>query len=109
MAAPWILLAALAGLDPAGPAPARFEFRDASAQEGRELLTFRPLPLGAQPVRPLKFMKQAGAGARYGLLPLGPSADGPAVVWEPPAAGGPALWLDADGDGRLSAGERHVL
>ena len=29
------------------------------------------------------------------------------VVWQPDAPGGPALWLDADGDGRLAAAERH--
>ena len=31
------------------------------------------------------------------------------IVWLPKAAGGPELWLDANGDGRLADDERHVM
>jgi hypothetical protein len=105
------LFLALAAGSPAEPeSVARFTFHDAAIHDGRTVLAFRPVQFGPNPVRPLTFAIPPGAGARHGLIPFGPGRDDAlAVVWEPDAAGGPRLWLDADNDGRLTANECHAL
>ena len=61
------------------------------------------------PVRPLGDRKFA-AGALYGVVPVGPTPETAlTIVWLPKAAGGPELWLDANGDGQLTDDERHVM
>jgi hypothetical protein len=91
-------------------APACFTFSDAAVHDGRSALSFRTVELGDSPVRPLQLTFPADAETRYGLLLVGSQLDTAlAVVWQPQAADGPLLWVDADGDGRLAADERHVL
>jgi hypothetical protein len=104
-------LALLAAAPPeAESAPVKFEFRDAAIHDGRSVLTFCPMSLGATPVRPITLAAPVSAAARYGLALVGPSADTAlAVVWDPQAPGGPQLWVDADGDGRLTRDECHTL
>jgi hypothetical protein len=88
--------------------PARFEFVDAFGPQAGAAPHYRALTLGQSPPRPLAGAPAAAPGTHFALARVG---DGPAsalgVVWQPDAPGGPALWLDADGDGRLAATERH--
>jgi hypothetical protein len=90
--------------------PAPFTFQDVTEVDGRSVTIFRPVEFVSQPVRPLQGSNQLGSKARYGLLPVGTHPENAlAVVWEPEAKGGPVLWLDADGDGILTAAERHAF
>ena len=44
------------------------------------------------------------------MVPVGPAQETAlTIVWLPKAAGGGELWLDANGDGRLTDDERHVM
>jgi hypothetical protein len=89
--------------------PAGLEFKDAAELEGRAVLQFRAIEFRTAPAKPLDFDGVPGEGARHGLLPVGPSPDTAlAIVWLPQAPSGPELWLDADGDGRLTSVERHA-
>ncbi len=93
---------------PAGPA--QLEFRDAAEHDGRSLLAFRPIMLDDKPIRPVALPSPAPAGVRYGRLRVGSDPDaGLALLWLPHADGGAQLWLDADGDGRIRANERHTF
>src|SRR5436190_13532604 len=85
-------------------APPAWEFRDEIARDGRPMITFRTVELGDAPPRPLHADDKPPKGARFGDLRLG--AGRRTVVWHAATA---ALWLDADGDGRFAAGERHAL
>ena len=59
-------------------------------------------------MRPLGDRKFAGGHSMAG--PAGPKPDTALViVWVPNAPGGPELWLDANGDGKLTEDEHHVL
>jgi hypothetical protein len=103
-----LLLSLLLAADPQPPAPARWEFHDSATFAGRSLVTYRPLELVAEPVRPLAPGDRPPGKARYGVLPVGNRPDDqPAVVWVPDAPGGPEVWIDADGDGRFQPAERH--
>ena len=73
------------------------------------MLQYRAIEFREQPVRPLGDRKFA-AGALYGVVPVGPAQETAlTIVWLPKAAGGGELWLDANGDGRLTDDERHVM
>lgn len=88
------------------PAPA-WQFRDAAAHDGRSLLVFRPVELGAAPVRPFSEGERPPPNAKYSLLPVGTRPDVyPALVWLPDTG---AVWIDGDGDGRYGPTERHQL
>jgi hypothetical protein len=94
----------------ADPAPTRFEFVDAFGPPGRAIPTYRSLSLGESPPRPLSGAPAAAVGTYFALAQVG---TGPAaalgLVWQPGAPGGSLLWLDADGDGKLTDSERHVF
>jgi len=93
----------------AGGAPAAFEFRDAAACEGRSVLQYRAVEFRSTPVRPLQGDFKEAEGARYGLVPVGPTPETAlAIVWLPKAGGG-EIWLDRNGDGRLAADEHYVV
>src|SRR5262245_14611261 len=100
----WTLLLPLTLAQP--PAPASWEFRDQAAHAGRSLLTFRAVELADAPVRPLRPEARPPAPARFSLLPVGTAPGGLALVWLPESG---EVWLDADGDGRFAAAERHKL
>jgi hypothetical protein len=103
-----LALLLLIGPSPPDTAVSRFEFRNEAVHAGRSVLAFRPLTLGPTPVRPVTSARPFGAGARHGLALVGPSPDTAlTVVWAPDA--GPWLWLDADGDGRLTEAECHRM
>ncbi|MGA2257763.1 MAG: hypothetical protein ABSG53_24130, partial [Thermoguttaceae bacterium] len=90
--------------------PVAFEFVDADSFEGRNVAQYRAIEFRDKPARPLPADFHPGPNARYGLLPVGPRPETAlAVVWCPKAAGGPVLWLDANGDGRFSADQRHPM
>lgn len=97
---PCLILAAVAG-------PSAFELLDAETVAGRAVNRFRALELGPTPVRPVAWEVAPPAGVRHGLVPVGPQTDSaPAVAWDPATS---ALWLDADGDGRLTRAERFEV
>jgi len=86
------------------------EFQDSATFEGRAIAQYRAIELRDSYVRPLFGDFRPGPDALYGLVPVGPKPDTALViVWCPKAPGGPELWLDCDGDGRLSAIECHVM
>ncbi len=95
----------------AAPAkPTAFEFKDSTNCEGRSVQHYRALEFRNVPVRPLHPERKFAAGTLYGVVPVGPNYDTAlTIVWAPNAPGGPQLWLDADGDGRLTDDERHVM
>jgi hypothetical protein len=100
----------LAGVKPADAAAVAFEFHDAATYEGRSVLHFRNLDLRDKPDRPLAADVQAPRGVRYAMLPIGPTRETAlSLLWIPTAVGGPALWLDANRDGRFTADEKHVF
>jgi hypothetical protein len=87
--------------------PAEWTFRDDAEYGGRSVLTFRTVELVDTPPRPLHPDDKPPAGARFGVLPLGPGGKHRlAVVWH--VATG-ALWVDADRDGRFAPAERRTL
>ena len=110
MASVW-LLPVLISLGADGGAPAiALEFKDSATFEGRAVSQYRAIEFRDTPVRPLSGAFKPTPGALYGLIPVGPKPETAlAVVWCPKASGGPELWLDANGDGRFSADERHVI
>jgi hypothetical protein len=86
------------------------EFKDAGVFDGRSVLQSRAIEFRQTPAKPLAIDRAVLEGAQYGLLPVGPTPETAlAVVWLPKLPGGPELWLDADGDGRLAPAERHVF
>jgi hypothetical protein len=93
-----------AGVFLAATQPVPFTFHDRADQGGRSVLHFRALELTDKPPRPVELPPGVGPGASFGLVPVGPAL---AFVWEPAAPGGGRLWLDADGDERLTAAEAH--
>jgi hypothetical protein len=104
------LFAALALAAPPDTIPQRWEFHDAATFNGRPLLTYCPVELSAKPPRPVHPDDDPGPNVRYGLLPVGNHLDGYRfLIWLPDAAGGPELWIDANGDGRFTADERHRI
>ena len=97
----WLIVPAVAGQ----PAPSAFELLDVEVVEGRPVNRYRALELGERPVRPIAWEVSAPEGIRHGLIPVGPHTDSAlAVAWNPGAS---ALWVDADGNRRLSRDERH--
>jgi hypothetical protein len=97
------------GADAAAP-PVALEFKDASTFDGRTVLQYRAIEFRDAPARPLSGEFKPSPGALYGLVPVGPKPETAlSIVWCPKSAGGPELWLDANGDGRLSADERHPM
>ena len=97
----WLALATLAAI------PVELEFHDVEAVDGHPIVRFRPVELGPSPVRPLKWEGTPPRDVRYGLATVGVTLESAlAVAWEPDSR---ALWVDADGDGRLVANERHDL
>lgn len=101
--------AAWLGADPAA-APVAFEFQDAAAHDGRSMIHYRAIEFRESPVQPLAGDFSPTAGALYGQLPVGPAPETAlGVVWLPEVEGGPILWLDANGDGRLTTDERRVV
>jgi hypothetical protein len=88
-------------------APPTWEFRDELTRDGRPMVTFRTVELGETPPRPLHADDKSLPGSKFGDLQLGPGgATRRMVVWHAETG---ALWLDADGDGRFAATERHTL
>ncbi|MBN1908315.1 MAG: hypothetical protein JW818_01125 [Pirellulales bacterium] len=106
-----LFLAVAIGMAADSPAtPTAFEFKDSTAYEGRSVQQYRVIEFRNKPVRPLGTEHKFGAGTRYGVVLVGPRPENALnVVWAPKAQGGPELWLDADGDGRLADDERHVM
>lgn len=87
-----------------------FEFRDAVKCEDRSLLFFRQIELHEQPVKPLAGESPTARGAAYGQLAVGPTPETAlAVIWHAKAGDAPTLCFDANGDGNLTADERHVV
>lgn len=106
----WIVLvcATIAAADPG--APVALEFRDAVTYDGRTCLQYRTIEFRQEPVQPLEGDCKPTPGAQYGQIRVGPSPETAlAVVWIPKTDGDSVLWLDANGDHRLSQDERHVL
>jgi hypothetical protein len=107
----WYSLAMLAGTPPSDG----FSFHDVSEVEGRSVLVFRPLELAEPRIKlPVPGLPRVSGAGRLSFLPVGSHPDtyprtGVQVAWDPEAAGGAALWLDADGDGRLDPNERHAF
>jgi hypothetical protein len=93
----------------AGGAPAAFEFHDAATDEGRSVLQYRVVEFRNTPVRPLEGDFQSAEGARYGLVPVGPAPETALMIVWLPKAGGGKIWLDRNGDGRLTADEHYAL
>lgn len=90
----------------AGP----LEFKDAAAVDGRSVLQYRAIEFRASPAKPLEGDFSSREGVQYGVLPVGPNPQTAlAIMWLPKAPGGPELWLDADGDGRLTKAERQTF
>jgi hypothetical protein len=88
-------------------APPEWTFKDELTRDGRAMVAFRSVELGDVPPRPGHPDDKVPAGAQFGDLRLGPGgAARRSVVWQPTTS---LLWLDADGDGRFAAGERHTL
>lgn len=74
------------------------------------MIHYRAIEFKETPVQPLAGDFSAAPGAAYGQLPVGPGPETAlAVVWIAKADGGPVLWLDADGNGRLTPDERHAV
>src|SRR5579883_1989351 len=91
----------------AAPTDSSWQFHDAATHEGRSLLTYRRVEFSGRPPRPLQAGDQPPGKALYGLLPVGDTpASFLAIAWLPERQ---QVWLDADGDGRFSHGERHQL
>jgi hypothetical protein len=105
------LMAMMLCMADAAPAtPVAFEFRDSVKYEDRQVLQYRALEFRDSPVRPLGDERKFEAGTQYGVVPVGPKPETAlTIVWLPTAPGGPELWLDANGDGRLGDDERHVM
>src|SRR4051812_48905140 len=86
--------------------PPAWTFKDELTRDGRPMAAFRAVELGDVPPRPLHADDKPPAGAKFGDLRLGPGgASRRLVVWH---ADTNALWLDADGDGRVAEAERHT-
>jgi hypothetical protein len=91
-------------------AGAHFEFHDAATHDGRSILHFRRLEFANVPIRATTMAVPLPPSVLYSLLPVGSGADtGLCIVWNPKSPGGPVLWVDADGDGKLMPAERHVI
>ena len=95
----------------ASPAkPVAFEFKDSAMLDGRSIQQYRALEFRNVPIRPLGTTHKFPKGTLYGVVRVGPNFDSAlTIVWAPKAPDGPELWLDANGDGRLSADERHAM
>jgi hypothetical protein len=94
----------------AAPEPAAFEFKDLATYENRPALQYRAIDFRDKPMRPLKEERKFPDGAMFGLVSVGPKSENAlTIVWIPKAEAGPELWLDADNDGKLADGERHVV
>jgi hypothetical protein len=71
------------------------------------MAAFRTVDLGETPPRPLHADDKPPAGPKFGDLRLGPGGvTRRMIVWHAQTG---ALWVDADGDGRFAATERHTL
>lgn len=89
---------------------AAFDFQDSADHEGRSMLHYRAIEFGDVPVQPLAGEFSPTPGAVYGQVPVGVAPESAlAIVWLPKADDGPTLWFDTDGDGALTAAERHVV
>jgi hypothetical protein len=99
-----LLTAALAApADPRGD----WKFVDESARDGRSVVTFRTVELADSPTRPLHTDDNPPAGSKFGSVGVGPGGRHRlGIVWHAESS---TLWFDADGDGRFSAAERHIL
>ncbi|HLJ94843.1 MAG TPA: hypothetical protein VKU02_16825 [Gemmataceae bacterium] len=105
-----LLTATLALLADAGDVSSHFEFHDSATHDGHSILHYRSLEFANAPVRPTEVAVPPSSRARYSLLPVGTSPDAAlTVIWDPQAPGGPQLWVDADGDGKLALAERHFF
>ncbi len=103
-----LILSAL--LTMAADASGTFEFKDAAVYEKRPMLQYRAVEFRNTPVRPLGDERAFPSGTLYGVVPVGPKPETAlTIVWLPEADGGPQLWLDANGDGRLADDERHAM
>ncbi len=104
------LAAMLTAAGPSPATPAAFQFKDAATYENRPVLQYRAIEFRDVPVRPLGNDLKFGKGTLYGLVPVGPRPETAlTIVWRPKAPGGPELWLDGNGDGKLTADERHAM
>ncbi len=91
----------------AAPPDTGWKFVDESTHDGRSVLTFRTAELSETPGKPPHPDDALPLGAKFATLRLGP--DGKqrnATVWH---AATSTVWIDADGDGRFAATERHTL
>jgi hypothetical protein len=104
---PWLVVLLTAANSTPEPAPRAFELLDVESVDGRPVNRYRFLELGATPVRPVTWDVAPPPGVQYGLALVGPqTGTALAVAWDPAAR---ALWLDADGDRRLTRAERHEI
>jgi hypothetical protein len=100
---PWLMVLAVAGQ----PAASAFKLLDVETVEGRPVNRYRALEFGETPVRPVTWEVAPPRGVRHGLVPVGPHTDSAlAVAWDPETS---ALWLDANGNRRLTRDERHEV
>ena len=83
--------------------PPGWEFVDAATFAGRSALAYQRIDLTAAP--PRSPGDAPPAGATFGAVTVGARLTR-AVVWH---AATNAVWIDADGDGRFAATERHTL
>jgi hypothetical protein len=96
--------------DPSAAPATALKFKDSATCHGRPAVYYRAVEFRDTPVRPLEDGQKFPAGAKYGLLPIGPKPEtGLMIVWIPKDNDKSVLWLDADGNGNLTDEERHVL
>jgi hypothetical protein len=105
-----LLLVLLAALIPSAVAAEDFEFIDAESYDGRSVLHFQSVVLGAEPTRDIECDTTFDENTLYGLIPVGDTPEHALIlVWSNFDEKRSVLWVDANADGRLAPEERHGL